>query len=657
MSAEFESRKLAPTRSSPFLAALRRRALVFDGRIATSLQAPGLGAEDSGGPSLEGCHDHLVLTRPDVIERIHESFLDAGCDVVETCTFHSTPRRLGEWGLAHRAHQINVTAAMLARAACARFSTDAQPRFVAGTMGPAGMMASAKGPVPLDVTFQELAHEFYGQAGALLDGGVDLLLLDSMQDLLEVKAAIVGIERLFAERRRRVPLQVQMTLDTNGCVLLRTDIAAALTTLEAIGVDVVGLNCSTGPEQMHEPVRFLLENATRPVAVELNAGLPANSVTGEPLHLLEPISLAAMLADFVRDGVRAVGGGCGMTPQHVSAIVDAIAAVPAARTPRTWDGAPARRVACVASAMRAIALRQVPAPLLVGERINAQGSRTVKRLLLAEDYDAIVGIARKQMESGAHVLDVCVATSEGYDESRRMAAVVRRLSRTVEAPLMVDSTNPAVIARALEQIPGRAIVNSISMESGRTRIDTVVPMTKAHGAALVALTIDEEGMARTRERKLAVARKIHDIVVSEYGMPAETLLFDALTFTLGTGDAAWRDSAKETIEGIRAIKYALPAVLTIVGVSNVSFGLAAHARPVLNSVFLHHCVDAGLDAAIVDPAHVHPYAAIPEDERELANALIFNRAPEALQRFITHFDAPPRRGGQAATPRRDGRVT
>ena len=291
-----------------------------------------------------------------------------------------------------------------------------------------------------------------------------------------------------------------------------------------------------------------------------------------------------------------------------------------------------------------------PAPLLVGERINAQGSRTVKRLLLAEDYDAIVDVAREQMESGAHVLDVCVAMIEGGDECARMAAVVTRLSRTVEAPLMVDSTNPAVIARALEHIPGRAVVNSINMENGRTRLDTVVPMTKAHGAALVALTIDEQGMARTGERKLAVARTIHDVVVGEYGMRPDALLIDALTFTLGTGDVAWRDSAKETIEGIRAIKRALPGVLTILGVSNVSFGLAAPVRPVLNSVFLHHCVDAGLDAAIVNPAHVRQYAAIPDDDRELANDVIFNRAPGALQRLITHFDHGRRaRGDSAAT--------
>jgi 5-methyltetrahydrofolate--homocysteine methyltransferase len=299
---------------------------------------------------------------------------------------------------------------------------------------------------------------------------------------------------------------------------------------------------------------------------------------------------------------------------------------------------------------RALVFDGPMAPLiLVGERINAQGSRTVKRLLLAEDYDAIVDVAREQMESGAHVLDVCVAMREGGDEGARMAAVVTRLSRTVAAPLMVDSTNPEVIARALEHIPGRAVVNSIDLENGRMRLDTVVPTTKAYGAALVALTIDERGMARSGGRKLAVARRIHDILVGEYGMPADALLFDALTFTLGTGDVAWRDSAKETIEGVRAIKRALPGVLTILGVSNVSFGLAAHVRPVLNSVFLHHCVHAGLDAAIVNPAHVRPYAAVPDEERELADDVIFNRAPEALQRLITHFDiARPARGDSPA---------
>jgi 5-methyltetrahydrofolate--homocysteine methyltransferase len=619
-----------------YLAALERRVLVFDGAMGTSIQQYALAAADFGGPSLEGCNDHLVLTRPDVIQAIHESFLAVGCDVLETNTFQSTPRRLTEWGLGDKVRSINVGAAQIARQACAKFATLDHPRFVAGAVGPTGMLPSGDDPVLSNVTFDELAQNFYEQAKYLVEGGVDLLLIETTQDILELKAAVVAFERLFAEIGFRLPIQAQVTLDTNGRMLLGTDIASALTTLEGLRVDVVGLNCSTGPEHMREPIRFLMEHATTPVAVIPNAGLPINTGTGETVYPLEPAPMAQELADFVASGVRIVGGCCGTTPAHMEAIIAAVGEVKGSQTPRSWRDAD--RVPRVSSAMRAITLRQEPPPLLVGERINSQGSRKVKRLLLADDYDAIIETAREQVDAGAHVLDVCVALTERADEAAQMATVVKRLSMSVEAPLMIDSTEPAVIEQALKQIPGRAIINSINMENGRARIDAVVPLAKAHGAGLVALTIDPIGMAKTHERKLEIARKMYDIVVGEYGLPPDALMFDALTFTLATGDAEWIDSAKETIEGIRAIKRELPGVFTILGVSNVSFGLAPEARAVLNSVFLHHCVEAGLDAAIVNPAHVYPLAEIPEEERRLAGDLIFNRAPDALQRFIAQFE-------------------
>src|SRR5256714_2150700 len=634
---------------SPYLQELERRVLIYDGAMGTNIQRYNLSAEDFGGKALEGCNDNLVLTRPDVIREIHESFLEVGCDVVETCTFQSTPRRLREWGLGDKVREINVTAARLARAAADKYSTPDRPRFVAASMGPTGMLPSSSDPVLSKVSYEELADNFYEQAKYLVEGGVDLLLIETSQDILEVKAAVAGIERLFAEIGRRLPIQTQVTLDVSGRMLLGTDIASAMTTLEALKVDVIGLNCSTGPEHMRDPVRYLSEHATLPLSVIPNAGLPLNTGVGEAVYPLEPQPMATALSEFVRDfGVRIVGGCCGTTPEHLSAIVNAVrAAEPEAKSQRP------SHVPRVSSAMRAITLHQDPPPLLVGERVNSQGSRKVKRLLLADDYEGILEVARDQVDSGAHVLDVCVALTERADEAEQMSKVVKLLSMSVETPLVIDSTEANVIEAALEHIPGRGIVNSINMENGRKRIDAVVPLVKKHGAAVIALTIDEIGMAKTRERKLEVARKIYDIVVGEYGLSPEDLIYDALTFTLATGDAEWIESAKETIEGIRLIKRELPGVSTILGVSNVSFGLTLEARAVLNSVFLHHCVQAGLDAAIVNPTHIHPYAEISAEERQLADDLVFNQRADALQRFIEYFANVGGAGATAAVEKED----
>ncbi len=625
---------IEPGIESPYLTALSRRVLVYDGAMGTNIQRYNLSAEDFGGKSLEGCNDNLVLTRPDVIRAIHESFLAVGCDVVETCTFQSTPRRLHEWGLGDKVREINVGAARLARAACDKYATTDRPRFVAASMGPTGMLPSSSDPVLSKISYAELSDNYYEQAKHLVEGGVDLLLIETSQDILEVKAAVAGIERLFTEIDRRIPIQTQITLDISGRMLLGTDIASAMTTLEALNVDVIGLNCSTGPEHMREPIRYLSEHATLPLSVIPNAGLPLNTGVGEAVYPLKPEPMAQALSEFVRDfGVRIVGGCCGTTPEHLAAIVGAVRKVESESRPAPR----AQHVPRVSSAMRAITLHQDPPPLLVGERVNSQGSRKVKRLLLADDYEGILEVAREQVDSGAHVLDVCVALTERGDEAEQMSKVVKLLSMSVETPLVIDSTEANVIEAALEHIPGRGIVNSINMENGRVRIDAVVPLVKKHGAAVIALTIDEIGMAKTRERKLEVAKKIYDIVVGEYGLSPEDLIYDALTFTLATGDEEWINSGKETVEGIRLIKRELPGVSTILGVSNVSFGLTPETRSVLNSVFLHHCVQAGLDAAIVNPAHIRPYAEISAEEREMADDLVFNKRPDALQRFIEYF--------------------
>lgn len=614
-----------------FLDALQHRVLVYDGAMGTSIQRYNLTADDFGGEQYNGCNDFLVITRPAVIEAIHASFLEVGVDVIETNTFRSNPITLREYGLAERTHEINVAAASLARRVADRFATPDHPRFVAGSIGPTGMLISADDPVLSQITYDELVTVFAAQARGLIEGGADVLLIETSQDILEVKAAVHGIQRAFEDLNARLPIQCQITLDVSGRMLLGTDIASALTTLERLGIDVFGMNCSTGPEHMREPIRYLGEISPLPISCIPNAGLPLN-VDGEAVYPMEPEPFAEQLAEFVtRFGVSIVGGCCGTTPAHLKHLVDKVGQRP--QTPR-----PAPTTPRLSSAIRATTLTQTPPPMLIGERVNSQGSRKIKRLLLNDDYDGIVQVALHQVESGAHTLDICVALTERADEKEQMHEVVKRLSMAVEAPLVIDSTDAAVVEEALKTAPGRVIVNSINMENGRERIDAVVPMVVQHGAAVMALTIDEIGMAKTAARKVEVAQKIYDIAVGEYGLAPDALIWDVLTFTLATGDAEWQESAVETIAGIRQVKAAFPGTLTSLGVSNVSFGLGEAARAVVNSVFLHRCVEAGLDMAIVNPAHIKPYAEISPEHRALADDLIFNRRPDALQNLIATFE-------------------
>ncbi|MBV9718558.1 MAG: methionine synthase [Candidatus Eremiobacteraeota bacterium] len=626
--------------------------------MGTQLMALDLCAEDFGGAAYRGCNEVLALTRPDVVRTIHESYLEAGADVVETDSFTGTRLKLDEYGLGEQTREINFRAAAIAREACDAFSTTQHPRFVAGSMGPTGMLVSSSDPVLSKITYEQLRESYAEQARALVEGGADLLLLETMQDMLELKAAIAGIRREFARGMRRVPIQAQPTLITEGRMLLGTDIRAVAAVLGALDVDVVGLNCSTGPAQMRDSIRYLCEHARCFVSVVPNAGLPLMGPQGETIYPEGPEELAGELAGFVRDfGVDAVGGCCGTTPAHVAALRVAVESVQRKR--RTALAGPQE----AASAITAVALEQEPRPLIVGERINSQGSRKIKRLLLEDRYDDIVLIARDQVEGGAHLLDICCALTERSDESEQMRELARRLAQSIEAPLVIDSTEPSVLESALQNYPGRAILNSVHLEAGRAKIDLVLPLAREHGAAVVALTIDENGMAKTGARKLEVARRIYDIVVGEYGIPPGALIFDALTFTLATGEHEFASSAVETIEGIRAIKLGLPGVLTSLGVSNVSFGLRPAARAALNSVFLHHCVEAGLDSALVHPKEIVPYFEVDAAVRELCDDLVFNRRPDALARMIERFEAIDEvhstesrgpRDGSGADGRKDG---
>jgi 5-methyltetrahydrofolate--homocysteine methyltransferase len=616
---------MAPMRD--FLSATRERVLVYDGGMGATLEQFDLSLEEDY--RLPGrCHEALVLNRPDVIEGVHLSMLEAGAHVLETDTFQASRLKLSEWGLEAHTHEINLKAAEIARKAAG------DDRFVAGSIGPTGFLPASDDPTLGQIRFPELVEVFREQAAGLLAGGIDLIIIETAQDILEVKAAIFGARQAFKELGRAVPIQCSVSLlPQGGKMLLGTDISSVLATLDALEVDAIGLNCSTGPEDMRDAIRFLGETATVPVHCIPNAGLPLQGPNGETIFPEQPEPLANVLGDFVdRYGISIVGGCCGTTPAHIEVLAERVRGrIPGER--------PQRRPLHVSSMIDATTLVQDPRPTLVGERVNSQGSRKAKEMLLADDYDGILTVAEDQVVGGAHVLDVCVALTERQDEAEQMRQVVKRISLTQPAPIQVDSTEPDVIETALEQIPGRAIVNSINLEAGRDKLDRVVPIAKAHGAALIALTIDEVGMAKTAERKLEIARRITELCCDEHGMDPEALIFDCLTFTLTTGDEEWRPSAVATIEGIRQIKAEIPGVKTSLGVSNVSFGVGLPARSALNSVFLHHCVEAGLDLAMVNPNHITPYGEIPDQERELADDLVFNRREDALERFIAHFES------------------
>jgi len=643
-----------------YLDALEKKVLVFDGAMGTSLQVQNLTAEHFGGEQYNGCNDYLVISYPAAVEKVHRSFLEVGVDVLETDTFRSNRLTMAEYKLGDRVIEINETAARLARRLADEYSTmdtsytlhdtqdvtrnsypvtsdsphaprPTQQRFVAGSIGPSGKLPSANDPELSNVGFDELADIFREQAVGLIRGGVDLLLIETSQDILEVKAAITGLHKAFDETQIYLPIQAQVTLDTTGRMLLGTDINASLAILEGMGIDVIGLNCSTGPEHMREPIRILGEQSTLPVSCIPNAGLPLN-VDGQAVYPLEPEPFAKDMYEFVtKHNISVVGGCCGTTPQHLKLLVDKLNQYP-------HPERPTHSTPQLASAMSAIAMRQEPAPTLLGERCNAQGSRKFKRLLLEEDYDSILEIAREQVAFGAHALDISCAVTERPDEVELMRKVVKKLEMGVDVPLVIDTTELDVLEVALKTAPGRCLINSTHLESGREKADKIFTLAKTHNAAVIVLTIDENGMAKTREKKLEVAKRIYDIAVNDHGLKPEDLVYDALTFTLATGDQEFVESAIETIEGIRLIKQNLPGVMTSLGVSNLSFGFAPQARPALNSIMLYHCVQAGLDMAIVNPAHVTAYADIPAEEKELCEDLIFNRREDALQRFIEHYE-------------------
>jgi len=614
-----------------YLKELDRRVLIFDGAMGTMLQVKGLTAADFGGAKYLGCNDYLVLSSPQTIAGIHNEYLEAGADVLETDSFRANRLTLADYDLAAKTNEINVAAAQIARKAADAHSTPEKPRFVAGSIGPSGKLISTNDPEMSNISYDQLADIFREQARGLIQGGVDLLLIETSNDILEVKATIHGLQLAFEEEGVRLPIQAQVTLDINGKMLLGTDITAVLSILDGMGVDVVGLNCSTGPEHMRGAISYLSEHSQLPISCIPNAGLPMN-VDGEAVYPMQAEEFSTALADYVSTyGIRVVGGCCGTTPAHIKSLNQKIASIETAKTEPDI-------AASLASSVEAVAIEQKPAPFVIGERLNAQGSRAFKRLLMAEDYDGMLQIARDQVDFGAHGLDISVAVTERSDEVEMMRRLVKRLSLEVPVPLVIDTTEPDVAEAALQTAPGRCLINSTNLEAGEAKSRRIFTLARQYSAVVLALTIDEVGMAREAERKLEIAKRLVALA-AEYDLRPEDIVIDDLTFTLATGEEIYRDSAVATLEGIRLIKKELPGVHTSLGVSNISFGFSPASRKVLNSVFLYHAVEAGLDMAIINPAHVKPYAEIPANERELAEDLIFDRSDDALPNFIAYFDS------------------
>jgi 5-methyltetrahydrofolate--homocysteine methyltransferase len=624
---------------STLRAALAERVVVADGAIGTMLQASDATLDDFAGH--EGCNEILNVTRPDIVTGVHEAYLEAGADCLTTNSFGANLGNLGEYGIADRIGELSEASARLARAAADRWATPGRPRWVLGSIGP-----GTKLPTLGHTTFRELRETYQANAEGLLRGGADALIVETCQDLLQAKAAIIGAKRAVAHLAADSVIIAQVTIETTGAMLLGSEIAAALTALEPLGIDLLGLNCATGPGEMSEHLRYLAAHARIPISCEPNAGLPVLTSDGAR-YPLTPAQLADAHDRFTREfGLSLVGGCCGTTPEHIAALGERVADRPVARRrPRPEPG--------VASLYQHVPFRQDTAFLAIGERTNANGSKAFRDAMLEGRYEDCVQIARTQTRDGAHLLDVCV-DYVGRDGVADMREVAGRLATAATLPLVLDSTEPPVIEAGLELTGGRAVINSVNYEDGDgpgSRIARVMPLVREHGAAVIALAIDERGQARTAEWKVGVAERLIDDLTRNWGMRVEDIIVDCLTFPIATGQEETRRDAIETIEAIAELKRRHPAVQTTLGVSNVSFGLKPAARAVLNSVFLAECVRAGLDSAIVHAARILPIARIPDEQRQVALDLVYDRRREGydpLARLLELFEGVDAAGLKAS---------
>lgn len=614
-----------------YLERIQEKILIYDGATGTNLQLLGLSPDDFGGAELEGCNEALVLSSPQIVADLHDSFLKVGVDAIETNTFGAFPIVLAEYNLQDKAYEINLRAAKIAREVASSYSSVANPKFVAGSVGP-GTKFPSLGQIPFSV----LRDSYQLQAEALIEGGVDLILIETVFDLLSAKAAMIAARRAMAKAGRHIPLQVQVTVELTGRMLPGTEIAAALTTLDAMRADVIGINCATGPAEMSEHLRHLSAHSRVPISCLPNAGLPS-VVDGKMHYDLTPLELASFHERFVSElGVRVIGGCCGTTPTHMSEVVQRCSNLEPARPIVEFEPS-------ISSLYSAVTLNQENAYLAIGERTNANGSKRFREAMLAADWDTCVEMAKDQVKEGAHAIDVCVDYT-GADGVADMTEIASRFATQSSLPIVLDSTEPNVIETGLKWIGGKPILNSVNLEDGDapgTRLDSFLSLAKEYGAAVICTCIDEEGQARTAEWKLKAARNIHDIAVNRYGLDPHDLIFDPLALPLTTGMEESRKDGIETINGIKAIKKELPGVYTVLGLSNISFGLNPAARHVLNSVFLDECIKAGLDAAIAHPARIIPLSKIPDDQKQVCLDLIYDRRTpgyDPLNALINMFE-------------------
>lgn len=595
-----------------FLDYLKEKIIVFDGATGSTLQTYNLSEDDFGGKELEGCNEYLCKSNPEVVKRLHTYFLNAGADVIETNSFGSTSIVLNEYNIGHLDYELSKKSAEIAKECANEFYLNKKPKFVAGSIGP-----TTKLPSLGHIAYDEMTESFYRQMSGLFDGGVDIFCIETCQDILQTKAALSAARKIFREKRKKLPLIVSVTVETMGTMLMGTDISAALTTLEPYDlIDVIGMNCATGPKEMEENIRYLCQNSPKPVFCMPNAGIPEN-VGGKAHYHLTPDEMERWMTLFVNElGVNVVGGCCGTDAEHIKRLSE----VSQRFTPkqRSYEYTPS-----VSSLYSISPMTINPPPILIGERCNANGSKQFKELLVKEDYDAMVNMGKEQIKEGAHVLDICVAYV-GRNEAKDMEEVVKRFNTSINLPLMFDSTEVNVIETALKHYAGRAIINSINFEEGTTKADKILELAKEFGAAIVCLSIDEEGQAYELDKKVSIAKRIRDHAVNVHGMREEDLIFDMLTFPLGSGQEDLRKSGINTINAIREVKKIMPKAKTILGISNCSFGLNVKIRHVLNSVFLHYAIEAGLDMCIVHAGKIMPLYKIDDRGRELCKELIFD---------------------------------
>ena len=608
------------------LQTIKTRPLIIDGALGTQLQQRDDDIPKSAWEGNEGCNELLNVTCPEVLSEIAQAYLTSGADFITTNTFGSFSWVLDEYDIGHRAYELTVAGAKLVKDECIKNSTPEHPRFCLGSVGPGTKLPSLG-----HITYDEMYEGYTDFCKALIEGGVDVFLLETCQDPLQIKAALHACQEANKQMGTEIPMMVSVTIELSGTMLIGTDAETIATILEPFDILSLGFNCGTGPEQVLKHVRTLSEVWHKPISVHANAGLPQNR-GGYTYYPMGPDEFVAQQEKFLDyDGVSFLGGCCGTTPQHIRALVDKVTQV----TPKAPTGS---HETSVASLFNTATLKQEPAPLLMGERSNATGSKAFRELLLAEDYEGTLSVAQQQVRAGAHVIDVNVGFA-GRDETKDMNAVMGMYNQKIALPLMPDSTQTSGLETALKNIGGKPILNSVNLEDGEEKFDSVCALAKKYGTSLVCLTIDEVGMAKTVEDKLKVADRIIDLATTRHGIKKEDLIFDVLTFTLGSGDEEYWDAGINTIEAIRALRKKHPEVSATLGLSNISFGLDKDARPYLNSMFLHHCIDAGLTSVIINVKHIIPINKISEEDQEICNDLIFNRKPkgEALFTFIEHF--------------------